>query len=175
MFILFAKDSKKAYYFINLKTQALEAYNKMHTYKSTYLLLMIERHFPSYIMTNCLYFSFAVDTSIITKVKIPPYVILGSTVHLYCVFDLQNGTDIYMLKWLKNDEEFYRTVPKAVLRPNQRRTFHIDGVKVDIENSKVLSKNILSSFCNVVNKSSDLYYNCYNQIQDTCYITLSIL
>ena len=57
-----------------------------------------------------------------------------------------------MLKWLKNDEEFYRTVPKAVLRPNQRRTFHIDGVKVDIENSKVLSKNILSSFCNVVNK-----------------------
>ena len=80
-----------------------------------------------------------------------------------------------MLKWLKNDEEFYRTVPKAVLRPNQRRTFHIDGVKVDIENSKVLSKNILSSFCNVVNKSSDLYYNCYNQIQDTWYTTLSIL
>ena len=57
-----------------------------------------------------------------------------------------------MLKWLKNDEEFYRTVPKAVLRPNQRRTFHIDGVKVDIENSKVLSKKLLSSFCNVVNK-----------------------
>ena len=80
-----------------------------------------------------------------------------------------------MLKWLKNDEEFYRTVPKAVLRPNQRRTFHIDGVKVDIENSKVLSKNILSSFCNVVNKMKSIYYNCYNQIQDTCYITLSIL
>ena len=72
-----------------------------------------------------------------------------------------------MLKWLKNDEEFYRTVPKAVLRPNQRRTFHIDGVKVDIENSKVMSKTISRSFCNVVNKSSDLYYNCYNQIQDT--------
>ena len=48
-----------------------------------------------------------------------------------------------MLKWLKNDEEFYRTVPKAVLRPNQRRTFHIDGVKVDIENSKVMSKRNL--------------------------------
>ena len=57
-----------------------------------------------------------------------------------------------MLKWLKNDEEFYRTVPKAVLRPNQRRTFHIDGVKVDIENSKVMSKTISRSFCNVVNK-----------------------
>ena len=57
-----------------------------------------------------------------------------------------------MLKWLKNDEEFYRTVPKAVLRPNQRRTFHIDGVKVDIENSKVMSKTISRSFCNVVKK-----------------------
>ena len=150
----------------------------MHTYKNIYLLLndaMKRYPFHSYIITNCLYFSFAVDTSIITKVKIPPYVILGSTVHLYCVFDLQNGTDIYMLKWLKNDEEFYRTVPKAVLRPNQRRTFHIDGVKVDIENSKVMSKTISRSFCNVVNKSSDLYYNYYNQIQDTCYITLSIL
>ena len=80
---------------------------------------------------------FTVDTSIITKVKIPPYVILGSTVHLYCVFELKNGTDVYMLKWLKNDEEFYRSVPKALLRPNRRRTFHVEGVKVDIENSKV--------------------------------------
>ena len=127
----------------------------MHTYKNIYLLLndaMKRYPFHSYIITNFLYFLFAVDTSIITKVKIPPYVILGSTVHLYCVFDLQNGTDIYMLKWLKNDEEFYRTVPKAVLRPNQRRTFHIDGVKVDIENSKVMSKTISRSFCNVVNK-----------------------
>ena len=42
-----------------------------------------------------------------------------------------------MLKWLKNDEEFYRSVPKAILRPNRRRTFPLEGVKVDIENSKV--------------------------------------
>ena len=83
------------------------------------------------------FYIFSVDTTIITKVKIPPYVILGSTVHLYCVFDLQNGTDVYMLKWLKNDEEFYRSVPKAILRPNRRRTFPLEGVKVDIENSKV--------------------------------------
>ena len=80
---------------------------------------------------------FSVDTSIITKVKIPQYVILGSTVHLYCVFDLQNGTDLYMLKWLKNDKEFYRSVPKAILRSNRRRMFDVEGVKVDIENSKV--------------------------------------
>ena len=88
--------------------------------------------------------SFSVDTSIITKVKIPQYVILGSTVHLYCVFDLQNGTDLYMLKWLKNGKEFYRSVPKALLRPNRRRMFHVEGVKVDIENSKVrIMKNCL--------------------------------
>ena len=87
-----------------------------------------------------------VDTSIITKVKIPPYAILGSTVHLYCVFDLENGTDIYMLKWLKNDKEFYRSVPKAVQRPNRRRMFPIEGVKVDIENSKVRKRNFLLEF-----------------------------
>ena len=73
----------------------------------------------------------------ITQVKIPSYVILGSTVHLYCIFDLPNGTDLYMLKWLKEDKEFYRSVPKDPVRQNRRRTFDVDGVKVDIEHSKV--------------------------------------
>ena len=79
----------------------------------------------------------AVATSLISEVKIPPYVILGSTVHLYCSYDLPNGTDLYMLKWLKEEKEFYRSVPKDPHRQNRRRTFQVPGVKVDIENSKV--------------------------------------
>ena len=79
----------------------------------------------------------AVSTSLISEVKIPPYVILGSTVHLYCSYDLPNGTDLYMLKWLKEEKEFYRSVPKDPHRQNRRRTFQVPGVKVDIENSKV--------------------------------------
>ena len=51
-----------------------------------------------------------------------------------------------MLKWLKNGKEFYRSVPKALLRPNRRRMFHVEGVKVDIENSKVrIMKNVYFS------------------------------
>ena len=87
--------------------------------------------------SRCLLSVDAVATSLISEVKIPPYVILGSTVHLYCSYDLPNGTDLYMLKWLKEEKEFYRSVPKDPHRQNRRRTFQVPGVKVDIENSKV--------------------------------------
>jgi hypothetical protein len=36
---------------------------------------------------------------VIDKVKIPPHVILGQTVNLFCLFTMKNGTDIYTLKW----------------------------------------------------------------------------
>ena len=74
---------------------------------------------------------------VITQIKIPPYVILGQTVHLYCLFELRNGTDLYTLKWFKDGAEFYRSVPRASVRKNRRLIFPRPGVKVDFENSKV--------------------------------------
>ena len=63
--------------------------------------------------------------------------ILGQTVHLYCLFELKNGTDLYTLKWFKDGAEFYRSVPRASVRKNRRLIFPRPGVKVDFENSKV--------------------------------------
>lgn len=79
---------------------------------------------------------------VITKIKIPAYVILGQTVHLYCLFELRNGTDLYTLKWFKDGAEFYRSVPRASVRKNRRLIFPMPGVKVDFENSKVFPTNI---------------------------------
>ena len=79
----------------------------------------------------------------IDRVKIPPYVILGQTVHLFCLFTMKNGTDIYTLKWFKDGKEFYRSVPRAQVRLNRRLVFPMPGVKVDFENSKV-TENIWS-------------------------------
>ena len=86
---------------------------------------------------------------VITQIKIPPYVILGQTVHLYCLFELRNGTDLYTLKWFKDGAEFYRSVPRASVRKNRRLIFPRPGVKVDFENSKV------STFVRWANSSVD--------------------
>ena len=79
----------------------------------------------------------SVTTIVISKIKIPPYVIVGQTVHLYCLFELKNGTDLYTLKWFKDGAEFYRSVPRASVRKNRRLIFPMPGVRVDFENSKV--------------------------------------
>lgn len=79
---------------------------------------------------------------LITQIKIPPYVILGQTVHLYCLFELKNGTDLYTLKWFKDGAEFYRSVPRASVRKNRRLIFPRPGVKVDFENSKIISPGV---------------------------------
>jgi hypothetical protein len=103
-----------------------------------------ESNFPSSNMFYSLAFYFNNSSLIgknssivITKIKIPPYVILGQTVHLYCLFEMKNGTDLYTLKWFKEGAEFYRSVPRALVRRNRRLIFPMPGLKVDFENSKV--------------------------------------
>lgn len=81
-------------------------------------------------------------TIVISKIKIPPYVIVGQTVHLYCLFELRNGTDLYTLKWFKDGAEFYRSVPRASIRKNRRLVFPMPGVRVDFENSKIISPGV---------------------------------
>ena len=84
-------------------------------------------------------------TIVISKIKIPPYVIVGQTVHLYCLFELKNGTDLYTLKWFKDGAEFYRSVPRASVRKNRRLIFPMPGVRVDFENSKVRGRPLITS------------------------------
>eukprot|EP00093_Oithona_nana_P014108 14108.XXX_159006_152440_1 [CDS] Oithona nana genome sequencing. len=108
------------------------------------LLLLLIRVSSNYISTNQNHSNGSISLKnssaiVISQIKIPPYVIVGQTVHLYCLFELRNGTDLYTLKWFKDGAEFYRSVPRASVRRNRRLIFPMPGVKVDFENSKIIS------------------------------------
>lgn len=96
----------------------------------------------------------------ISKVKIPPYVIRGQTVHLYCLFDLKNGTDLYTLKWFKDGAEFYRSVPRAPVRQNRRLVFPRPGLRVDFENSKIVAPGMHQVALIEVELATSGYYMC---------------
>lgn len=54
----------------------------------------------------------------------------GQIVTMKCLYDLE-GESLYMVKWYKGRQEFYRYVPKEL--PNTR-IFPLPGVNVDVSN-----------------------------------------
>ena len=82
-----------------------------------------------------------------TRVTIPAYKIRGENAILECQFDLNGKTSadinshyssdeqaddsesLYSVKWYKDNEEFYRFVPKA--NPPQN-SYKVDGIRVDV-------------------------------------------
>lgn len=64
----------------------------------------------------------------LVEVRIPNYVIKGSTAQLECLYDL-DGEALYSVKWYKDGNEFYRYVPRD-MPPAQ--TFILPGVSVDV-------------------------------------------
>ncbi|KAI9586043.1 hypothetical protein GQX74_001890 [Glossina fuscipes] len=67
----------------------------------------------------------------LVEVRIPNYVIKGSTAQLECLYDL-DGEALYSVKWYKDGNEFYRYVPRD-MPPAQ--TFLLPGVSVNVHNS----------------------------------------
>lgn len=65
---------------------------------------------------------------ILTKLIIPQWADLRSSVTLYCKFDT-GGDSLYSVKWYKDDNEFFRYMPG--LSP-QTLVFNSDGVNVDV-------------------------------------------
>lgn len=77
------------------------------------------------------FYLFAVDGSFalrLVEVRIPNYVVKGSTAQLECLYDL-DGETLYSVKWYKDGNEFYRYVPRD-LPPAQ--TFVLPGVSVNV-------------------------------------------
>ncbi|XP_050536708.1 uncharacterized protein LOC126902947 [Daktulosphaira vitifoliae] len=61
------------------------------------------------------------------KALVPRYKIRGETAVLRCDFELE-GDLLYAVKWYRENEEFYRFVPKAT---PQKTSYIVDGIKVD--------------------------------------------
>lgn len=71
-------------------------------------------------------------------VQVPPTVSRGASVTLRCIYDLE-GDSLYMLKWYRGKEEFYRYVPKE-LPPT--RVFPLPGFDVDVS---ILTINLVKT------------------------------
>ncbi|XP_035217361.1 endothelial cell-selective adhesion molecule-like isoform X2 [Stegodyphus dumicola] len=67
----------------------------------------------------------------VTDLRVPTTAILGDSVTLICIYDL--GTeDLYVVKWYKDDLEFYRYEPKD---DNQSVYFPQPGIDIDLARS----------------------------------------
>lgn len=113
-------------------------------------------------MINIAFVSFSlIITEVISirlvKVVVPPYELYSTTALLECQYELNNsdnkdgsksskshhfsydsneqsdeGETLYSVKWYKDDEEFYRYVPKA--NPPQH-SYKVDGIRVDVRDN----------------------------------------
>lgn len=62
------------------------------------------------------------------RIVVPPYKLRGEHAVLECQYELE-GESLYAVKWYKENEEFFRYVPKST-PPSV--SYKIDGVKVDV-------------------------------------------
>ncbi|XP_046386602.1 uncharacterized protein LOC124156237 [Ischnura elegans] len=85
----------------------------------------------------------------LTKVTIPIYRLRGEMALLECVYELE-GDRLYSVKWYKDNEEFYRYVPKA--NPPQH-SYKVEGIRVDHH----LSDSVQIFLRSVTLKSSGIY------------------
>ncbi|XP_063229197.1 uncharacterized protein LOC134534667 [Bacillus rossius redtenbacheri] len=61
------------------------------------------------------------------RLSVPPYKIRGEGAELVCDYELEDDA-LYSVKWYKDDEEFFRFVPKS---DPPKSSYKIEGVKVD--------------------------------------------
>ncbi|XP_073983869.1 uncharacterized protein [Rhodnius prolixus] len=64
----------------------------------------------------------------LSRLVVPQYKMRGEIAILECHYELE-GDNLYAVKWYKENEEFYRFVPKS--NPKQV-SYKVEGIKVDV-------------------------------------------
>lgn len=67
------------------------------------------------------------------RIVVPPYRLRGDQAILECHYELE-GDSLYAVKWYKENEEFFRYVPKS--KP-PLFSYKLEGVKVDVSIRKL--------------------------------------
>lgn len=62
------------------------------------------------------------------NVNVPRYRVPGEMAQLQCNYELGNDT-LYSVKWYKDNEEFFKYVPKATPKATKYR---VEGVHIDV-------------------------------------------
>lgn len=68
----------------------------------------------------------------LSQLDIPPTTIVGDTIEMSCLYELDNDS-LYAVKWYKNGHEFFRFVPQDW---PSGQYLKMDGVRVDVSTSK---------------------------------------
>lgn len=76
-------------------------------------------------------------------VKVPEAVKTGDLVTLSCEYDLESAA-LYTIKWFKNEEEFYRYVPKES-PPSQQ--FNVPHLNVDVSKHPANQNSMMKTYC----------------------------
>ncbi|XP_015784259.1 uncharacterized protein LOC107361843 [Tetranychus urticae] len=85
----------------------------------------------TFILLITLYLGKTVHGLRINKLEVPSSVPNGTSIVLYCDYDLE-GLGLYSVKWYKNYVEFFRYIPSE---DEKVATFKLDGAYVDIDAS----------------------------------------
>lgn len=75
------------------------------------------------------------------EVKVPAYKLKGESAVLECVFELEGFENLYAVKWYRENEEFYRWVPK--FKPSQI-SYKVDGIRIDVSVAVYLSLSYIT-------------------------------
>ncbi|XP_036340061.1 uncharacterized protein LOC118749371 [Rhagoletis pomonella] len=87
----------------------------------------------------------------LVEVRIPNYVVKGSSALLECLYDL-DGESLYSVKWYKDGNEFYRYVPRD-MPPAQ--TFLLPGVSVEVSKIYIITKNFI--FMQIIHANEGIF------------------
>ncbi|CAM1295112.1 Uncharacterised protein g1195 [Pycnogonum litorale] len=67
----------------------------------------------------------------LSELIVPSPVVKGDEARLFCLYDLE-GSQLYSMKWYKDDDEFFRYVPGE---PQQIKTFPTKGIDLNLAKS----------------------------------------
>ena len=65
----------------------------------------------------------------LVRVSVPQYKVRGDMALLECQYELGGADKLYSVKWYKDNEEFYRYVPRS---DTVKQSFKVEGVRVEV-------------------------------------------
>jgi len=81
------------------------------------------------------------------KVEVPDFKRVGEMATLLCNYTLAGKEVLYSVKWYKDNEEFYRYVPKS--RPVVH-SYKVEGVKVEVGLLQLAQRQAHSASCQLL-------------------------
>ncbi|KYN10536.1 hypothetical protein ALC57_17141 [Trachymyrmex cornetzi] len=75
------------------------------------------------------YICVSASSDIKVEFKMPKEAEVGSSIELRCEWRIMSGSNLYSVKWYKDDHEFFRYVPDSSQRT---QTFPRPGVTVEV-------------------------------------------